>query len=153
MARSKEIDVTTRLGDQVIERSKVIHFPHGLKGLENMREFTLLQIREDAPFLLLQSLEDPGLGLLVTDPYSFIDTYKIKVSDAEQFLLNITDAGQVAVLVTVSIPNGKPEKTTLNLTGPILINHEARLGLQVPQSDPTIPSQVYLYKKDEDGDL
>ncbi|MEG2139895.1 MAG: flagellar assembly protein FliW, partial [Bilophila sp.] len=113
MARSKELDVTTRLGDQSIDRSKVIHFPHGLKGLEHLREFTLMQINENTPFLLLQSLEDPGLGLLVTDPYGFVTDYKIKISDAEQFLLNITNAGQVAVLVTVSIPNGKPEKTTL----------------------------------------
>ena len=38
-----------------------------------------------------------------------------------------------AVLVTVSIPAGAPEQAALNLTGPIVINYEARVGLQVPQ--------------------
>lgn len=37
------------------------------------------------------------------------------------------------MLVTVSIPAGAPEQAALNLTGPIVINYEARVGLQVPQ--------------------
>lgn len=140
MARRTEVvEVRTRLGARRIDPDKIIEFPRGLVGFEDQREFTLLQLREDAPFLVLQSLRDPELGLLVGDPYSFLPEYRIKIGDAEQSMLKVTSAGELAVLVTVSIPPGHPERTALNLTGPILINHEARIGLQVPQADVNPP--------------
>lgn len=69
----------------------------------------------------------------------FLPEYRIKIGDAEQNMLQVKTAGELAVLVTVSIPPGHPERTALNLTGPILINHEARIGLQVPQADVNPP--------------
>ena len=51
---------------------------------------------------------------------------------------------QAAILVTVSIPQGQPEKVALNLSGPIVINSEARVGLQVPQVDADRPSRFYI---------
>lgn len=142
----KEIKVQTRLGEQKVSLDRVLRFPRGLIGYEDKRDFVLLQIREEVPFLVLQSLEDPGLGLMVADPYSFVDDYSIRLSDAEQHMLNVDRPGQVSVLVTVSIPAGKPEETCLNLIGPVVINHEARIGLQVPQSEGTHPAKVYLNK-------
>lgn len=145
MARRTEIvEAETRLGRQRIDMDKVIFFPRGLMGFEDKRQFTLLKLREDAPFLILQSLQDPGLGLLVGDPYTFLPEYRIKIGDAEQNLLQVKSAKELAVLVTVSIPPGHPERTSLNLTGPILINHDARIGLQVPQADVN-PPRVLLH--------
>ncbi|ABB39943.1 Flagellar assembly factor FliW [Oleidesulfovibrio alaskensis G20] len=149
MAREKEIEIQTRLGKQRILPSKVIYFPRGIMGFENQHEFTLLKLREDAPFLVLQSIDDARLGLLVADPYSFLSDYQIKVSDAEQKLLRLRNIRQVAVLVTVSIPPGQPDKTALNLSGPILVNHEAKLGLQVPQVEGKYPAQVYVHPQNE----
>lgn len=140
----KEIKVQTRLGEQKVSLDRVLRFPRGLIGYEDKRDFVLLQIRDDVPFLVLQSLEDPGLGLMVADPYSFIGDYSVRLSDAEQNMLNVDDPAQVSVLVTVSIPAGKPNETCLNLLGPVVINHEARLGLQVPQAETSQPAKIYL---------
>ena len=148
MEHGPKTGIETRLGVRDIDPDKVLRFPHGLMGFEDKHDFTLLRIREDAPFLLLQSLDDPKLGLLVTDPFSFLKDYTIRLSDAEQHLLGVEDIHQVAVLVTVAIPNGQPQLTTLNLTGPILINHEARVGIQSPQANTDLPTQVYLYQQD-----
>lgn len=145
MAR-KKLTVQTRLGEQTIEADKIIRFPRGLVGYEHCVKFTLLQLRPDSPFLILQSLDNPDLGLLVADPYTFVAEYCIHVGTAEQTLLRVTDIHQVAVLVTVTIPHGKPERTAINLTGPILINHERRMGLQVPQAEGLFPSQVLVYQ-------
>ena len=134
MARNKEIEIETRLGRRSIDAEKVVHFPRGLAGFENERDFILLQIRPEAPLLILQSTSNPVDGLLVADPYSFLDkSYAPQVGDAEKQLLHIENLEQAAVLVTVSIPAGAPEQAALNLTGPIVINYEARVGLQVPQ--------------------
>jgi flagellar assembly factor FliW len=144
MARQQEVEVNTRLGRRLISMDKVIHFPRGLAGFEGEHEFTLLQIRPEAPLLLLQSMQNPSLGLVVADPYMFLPNYSVTVGDAEQKLLRLKSVRQVAVLVTVSIPPGKPELTTLNLTGPVLINHKKRIGLQVPQTENNGPARIYL---------
>jgi flagellar assembly factor FliW len=151
MARQQEVEIHTRLGRRSISMDKVVYFPRGLAGFEAEHEFTLLQIRPDAPLLVLQSMLNPSLGLLVADPYSFLPNYSVTVGDAEQKLLRLKNVRQVAVLVTVSIPPGKPELTALNLTGPILINHKMRIGLQVPQTEGEGPAKFYLHPG-QDGD-
>lgn len=144
MASEKEIEIDTRLGRRKIDPEKVIHFPRGLAGFEAEHDFTLLPLRPDAPLLILQSMTRPEVGLLVADPYSFLSSYPVMLGEAEQKLLKLEKSEDSAVLVTVSIPAGKPEDAVLNLTGPIVINYQERLGLQVPQGYDG-PSQVSLH--------
>lgn len=131
----------TRLGEREVSPDGIVYFPRGLIGLEDKREFALLSVKEeDSPFLLLQCVTDPGLGLLVADPYSFLDDYDVKLEKIDRKTLKIENIKQLAILVTVTIPQNKPENTTLNLQGPIVINTEARIGLQVPQTDGGYPT-------------
>ena len=144
--------IESRLGRREVRVDRIILFPRGILGYEEMREFTLLQIQENAPLLVLQSMEKPTLGLLVADPFVFLPEYNLHVGDAEQKLLKADSAADLAVLVTASIPPGKPEETALNLLGPILINHRAHLGLQVPQVDRDGPSRVFVRGKVVEGE-
>lgn len=142
--------IESRLGPREIRLDKVIRFPRGIIGFEHLRDFTLLQIAEGTALLVLQSMEEPALGLLVADPYSFVPEFSLRISDAEQLLLKARSAEDLAVLVTASIPPGKPEETALNLLGPILVNHRERVGLQVPQTENTGPSKFYI--REQNGD-
>ncbi|WP_147821888.1 flagellar assembly protein FliW [Salidesulfovibrio onnuriiensis] len=144
MARERKQVIKTRLGDREIDPSGIIYFPRGLIGLEDKREYVLLQVRDDSPFLLLQCVTDPGLGLLVADPYVFVKDYNIKLETPEKKILKLDNLRQLAVLVTVTIPQDKPEDTTLNLSGPILVNTEAKIGLQAPQVDSKYPTWYRL---------
>ena len=143
-------EIRSRLGRVLIESEQVIQFPRGLIGFEQLHEFVLLQIRDDSPFLLLQSIEDERLGLIVADPFSFLTNYQIVIGESERKILKLQDKKDLTVLVTVTIPPGEPEKTTLNLTGPILINTKSRLGLQVPQLELDGPSRVELARLREE---
>ena len=135
----------TRLGERQISSDAIIYFPRGLVGLEDKREFTLLSVRDDeSPFLLLQCLTDPGLGLLVADPYSFIEDYDVKIENGDRKVLKVENIRQLAILVTVTIPQDKPEDTTLNLQGPIVINTKTKIGLQIPQIDAGLPTHHHL---------
>lgn len=140
MAKKDERVVETRLGRMSLPEDRVLTFPRGLIGFMGHREFTLIQLREESPFLVLQSLDDPKLGLLVTDPYSFMTEYEVVIGDADRRLLCIETREQATILVTVTIPQGMPERTTLNLSGPIVLNNEARIGLQIPQTDSRYPA-------------
>ncbi|GFK92695.1 Flagellar assembly factor FliW [Fundidesulfovibrio magnetotacticus] len=140
MAKKQDRVIQSRIGALSVPPERVLHFPRGLIGFEQEREFTLVQIREDSPFVILQSMNDPRLGLMVADPYSFIQDYDVVVGEAERKILRIDNIRQVLVLVTVTIPPGRPQDTTLNLTGPVVINREDRVGLQVPQVDAKYPT-------------
>jgi flagellar assembly factor FliW len=137
------------MGDLPIDPERIIRFPRGLIGFEGHKEFVLLQIREGSPFLLLQSTADAGVGLLLTDPFSFTE-YTIKIGSAEEKVLGTKEGKELAVLVTVSIPQGRPELTTLNLSGPIVINSRLRVGIQVPQTDPAAPTHFRISEKREE---
>ena len=140
MAKKDERIVETRLGQMVLPEERVLTFPRGLIGFMGHREFTLIQVREDSPFLVLQSLDDPKLGLLVADPYSFMADYEVVIGEADRRLLGIESREQASILVTVTIPQGMPERTTLNLSGPIVLNTVARIGLQIPQTESRHPA-------------
>ena len=139
--RQVERTVQTRLGKLAVDMDRVIHFPRGIIGFEECKKFTLLQLRDDSPFLILQSMTKPDLGLMVADPY------KVKIGSAEQKILQVDDIHEIAVLVTVTIPPGKPEETSLNLMGPIIVNSKSRVGLQVPQVDAQHPARFAVGQK------
>lgn len=144
MEKQKEIVIETRIGTQSVSIDKVIEFPRGLLGFEDQHNFTLLQLRDASPFLVLQSMDAPSLGFLVADPYSFIDDYPVIINSVDEETLQVEDPSDVAVLVTVTIPHGRPENTALNLTGPILVNRKSRRGVQTPLTDKNVPTQLYL---------
>lgn len=142
--RPKVIVIQTKLGEREVRRDSVVYFPHGLIGLDDKREFVLIPVRENSPFLLLQCVTDPGLGLLVADPFPFLPDYNVRLEQAEKKILRVETIRQIAVLVTVTIPRNRPEETTLNLSGPIIVNSKARIGLQVPQTDSKYPLHFRL---------
>lgn len=144
MARQEQRVIDTRIGKRAVAQDKFIHFPQGLIGFEGNREFVLLQLSDGSPFLILQSTTSVAVGLVVADPFTFIPDFEVKLGEAEKNVLQLDDIHQVAVLVTVSIPHGEPEKTALNLSGPILINHQQRVGLQVPQVDSKYSGPYFL---------
>lgn len=140
MAKQRQKVIRTRLGEREISLDSVICFPKGLIGVEERREFVLLPLGEETPFMLLQSTNDPNFGLLVTDPYTFMDAFEVRLDMAVKKTLRLENIKQAALLVTVTIPSSDPENLTLNLSGPIVINTKARIGMQIPQVDPTQPS-------------
>ena len=142
--RSKTILIQTKLGEREVTRDSVLFFPHGLIGLDDKREYVLIPVRENSPFLLLQCVTDPGLGLLVADPFPFLPDYNVKLEQAEKKILRVENIRQIAVLVTVTIPKNRPQETTLNLSGPIILNSKARIGMQVPQTDAKYPTHFRL---------
>lgn len=144
MEKKEDRLINSRLGQRLVDSARVINFPRGLIGFEQEREFTLLQVQDDSPFMMLQSLSKSDLGLIVTDPYCFIQEYQLRINDFEQGILQAENVKELAVLVTVTIPPGQPEKTSLNLAGPIVINIQKRLGIQIPQVDTSLPNHFLI---------
>ncbi len=132
----------TRIGKMHLDKDKFITMPKGLIGYEQETEFSIIEYKPDSPFFIYQSTKTPELGLLIADPYLFINEYTVKLNEAEQAALQAETAEDITVFVTITIPHGRPEESTLNLSGPIFINHVKRIALQVPQD--VSPTKVLL---------
>ncbi len=118
-----------RFGTLHVEANRIIDFPSGLAGFEQCRRFTLFHPDETEPrFFILQSLDDASLAFNIADPAQFGFHFEIELSDAELDLLHLADAGQAAVVVLLS--KGERGEVRANLNAPLVLNLEARRGLQ-----------------------
>jgi len=119
-----------KFGQVSIDSSSVLTFPHGLPGFERFREFGLVEIEEESPFLRLLSLEEPRLGFVIFNPMLVWPDYSPGISQEDLQGLGITRADQIAVYCVVTLSK-VPSEVTANLKGPICINTETMQGKQM----------------------
>jgi flagellar assembly factor FliW len=125
----------TRFGDIEITDEDIVNFPEGLIGFPNSRRYVLLSAKPGSPFRWLQSLDEPALAFLCTDPAHYLPEYTPTISERHARDLKMTEDTARILLCTAAIPKGRPEDMTLNLAGPIVINAEVRQGRQIVLED------------------
>lgn len=119
---------TTRFGDITIREDRVVTFPKGLLGFGEHRRFCLLEPGEDACFFWLQSLDDPSLAFVVTDPSLFVPEYSVPIRPEQMADLGLERLEDAQVFVIV---NKVGDTLTGNLQGPLIINSLTRTGEQL----------------------
>lgn len=119
---------TTRFGVVQIAEDRVITFPKGLLGFSHCKRYCLLEPGDDACFFWLQSLEEPGLAFVVTDPSLFVPDYSVPIRPEQMadMQLGKLDDAQVFVIV-----NKVEQQLTGNLQGPLVVNTITREGEQM----------------------
>ena len=70
---------TTRFGTLDVQEDQVFQFPMGLLGFADRKEFLVIDHSDESPFKWLQSVEEPGLAFIITDPLFFRSDYHISV--------------------------------------------------------------------------
>jgi len=119
----------TRFGDVEYNPEEVVRFPHGLVGFEHLRDFIVMPNKKQGPLFWIQSVEDPAIAFILTDPTNFFLDYKVVPEQSECELLGAESPDQIYVLSIVTV---SPEKNiTLNLAAPVLFNPETRQAMQV----------------------
>lgn len=118
-----------RFGRLTVSPEKIIDFPRGLPGFEQLRQFTLLHPEGEEPkYFILQSLEDVEVAFHIADPSPYGFSYQINLSDEEAALLGEGEAGDfVVVVMLISNPTGG---VRANLKAPLVLNLRTRRGLQ-----------------------
>lgn len=110
---------SSRFGQLEIDPTSVLEFPEGLIGLAGSR-YAMIADDPDAPFLWLQSLDDPSLALPLTNPHRFFADFAVEVADDDVERLGLEGPGAMDVYVTVRAAPA-PEDFTANLKAPILV--------------------------------
>ena len=121
---------TTRFGHVEIDESLIITIPEGILGFEDLKRFIILDhFEKESPFKWLQSIEDPSLAFVITDPLIFVPDYKAKIHKDEISSIKLSDATKAIIVVIVNIKRDHSE-ITINLQGPLVINSEEKLAKQ-----------------------
>jgi flagellar assembly factor FliW len=119
---------TSKFGRIEVDAADILHFPSGLPGLEDCREWALLADSDDDSLGWLQSVTRGDVALAVVSPRRFVPEYQVRIPRSELQPLSLSDMRQAQVVVVV----GKTGTgLTLNLKAPIVINLETRTGRQV----------------------
>jgi flagellar assembly factor FliW len=143
---------TTRFGRLTVDDDRIMTLPRGLLGFPNHTRFALIQTGEENYFFWLQSVDEPALAFVVTDPTIFFKDYDVPLREETTAELELTDVGFAQVFV---ICNKVDEWLTGNLLGPIVVNAQNRLGAQIVLTEKKwttrqpllrLPSEVQLAK-------
>lgn len=140
---------TTRFGDVEIDENLIIALPEGILGFEDFKRYIILDhFEKESPFKWLQSVEDPSLAFVVTDPLLFVPEYKAKISKAKVSSIELSDASKALIVVIVNIKRDHSE-ITINLQGPIVINVEEKIAKQfvIRENDYSVRHVIFSSKQ------
>ena len=119
---------TSRFGRINVDTDRIISFPRGLLGFPSFHRFALIQTGEESCFFWLQSVEEPALAFVITDPTPFFNDYQVPFKEESQVELELKDVslGQVFVIC-----NKVNDMLTCNLLGPLVVNVVNRKAQQI----------------------
>jgi len=136
--------IQTRFGEVEYDPSHLLHFPEGLVGLDQLKNFLVMPNKKQGPLFWIQCVDDPAFAFVVTDPTNFFLDYLVVPDDNERQKLGIDPQGECFALAIVSVSEAK--EITLNLSGPILYAPATNKGLQVILEDPRYDTRTPLPK-------
>ena len=103
---------------------------HGLFGFPEVNSMEILFAKEELPFMWIREKDKDGLAFVVVEPNGIIPNYMVEISDADVGSLGITGMDDTMILNIVTLNPEHPEKLSVNLVGPIVINRRTRVGKQ-----------------------
>lgn len=121
-------------GELECKEDEMITFPKGLFGFPEETLFFLQRNPDEAPFMLLQSLNTSYLAFVVLDPWLVEPDYAFDLPKEAREELQIDGADDIMVLSIVVVPEDVKEMT-INLRAPLVINLSKRVGEQIILSE------------------
>lgn len=129
------MEIMTRdFGRLEIEKSDIISFKSGLPGFDNLEDFVLLPLGEESPFIVMQSVDDPDIAFVTVEPGNLMQNYEFEINDKTEKELKIEKISDLLILNIITLKD-EIKKSTANLSAPIVINIEDKLGKQVILDD------------------
>ncbi|MBY0404228.1 MAG: flagellar assembly protein FliW [Cyanobacteria bacterium] len=139
---------THRFGEITVDESKIIRFVSPILGFDGQLQYVLLDHSEDSPFKWLQSLEDPSLAFVVTNPLLFGLEYRFSLAEEVQRQIGLKTAEDALILTIVNIPQDDPGRMTTNLLGPIIVNQPEMKAIQIVLNESEYSTKARLISDD-----
>ena len=119
----------TRFGEVSYEADQILQFPEGLIGFEQLQRFLVMPNRKEGPLFWIQSVDDPDIAFILTDPTNFFLDYAVIPETSERSTLRIEEGDECFVLSVVTVP--PDQKITVNLSAPILYAPKSNRAIQI----------------------
>lgn len=138
--------IASKIGEVEISDSNILTFPRGVLGFDGRSEYAVLNLPQPGMerFKLLQSLDDPQLGFIVTEAASAADA--IDPSDLQdaykQCDVRPSDALTLLIVSVRKVESGV--ELSANLRAPIVIDVKRRIGRQHVMSNGRYPIRFTL---------
>lgn len=118
---------TLSWGELEVTEDQIYHFPKGIPGFEDEREFALIKT-DDSPFSHLQSVTERNLSFLLADPFIFYPEYEFELGSSDLEELNIQSQVVIRCMLTLQ---DQVDQSTINLLAPLALNPDNQIGKQV----------------------
>lgn len=135
---------TTRFGTIDVKEEQVITLTEGMLGFSECSRYTLMDDEIGEPFMWMQSLDIPSLAFVVIDPAIILPSYHFSVKKDQIKNLNTDNVDDLQVYVIVTMAANILD-VTVNLQGPLVVNKNKRVGLQVVLNDPNFSTRHPLF--------
>jgi len=131
MSESEKVSFQNiKFGEVSVERESIITFSNGIPGFERSKEFGLVAVEEEDPFLRLLSTQESSLGFVIVNPMLIWADYDPEIGNDELDGLDIARVEDLEVYCLVTLSK-VPQDVTVNLKGPICINTQTMKGKQL----------------------
>ena len=143
---------TKAYGSLEIESEDLITFQEGLFAFEQYKKYALVKKDETSIFMWLQCLDEKDLAFLIVSPNELISGYKPVIANELLATIKLENIEAAEIFCICTVPASQPEKMTINLQGPLLVDRDEGLGGQFISADDRhlVKTPVFeLIEKDE----
>jgi flagellar assembly factor FliW len=106
-----------------------IRLPMGLLGFEQIKDYQLIVNPAEEPFRWFQVKDNFALAFVVVEPFLVLPDYRPDLPQADVEFLGLSSPEE-AILFNIVTLHG-PQRATVNLKGPIVINRHTGVGKQI----------------------
>lgn len=136
--------ITTRFGEVEYDPDNLLNFPAGMIGFPTLHNFIVMPNKKNGPLFWIQSIEDPDIAFVLTDPTNFFLEYKVIPDESERRTLKIEKDDECFSLAVVTVP--PDQKITVNLAAPIIFAPKTNKAIQVILDNSDFKSKTPLPK-------
>jgi len=135
---------TTRFGTIDVTEDQVVTLAEGMLGFSECTRYVMMDDEIGEPFMWMQSLDIPSLAFVVIDPAVILPSYHFSVKKEQIKTLETENVEDLKVYVIVTM-SANILDVTVNLQGPLVLNHQRSVGLQIVLNDPNFSTRHPLF--------
>lgn len=141
----KKILNSPKLGKFEYTDDDLITMVSPILGFNELSDFLFISSKEFYPFSYFQSVQDVNVTFILADIKVFFPDYSPKFNKSEFKVLQIEEESDMEIFGLVVVKDD-PQKATINLKAPLVINSKKKLAKQIILDDDNYQVKTPLFK-------
>ncbi len=125
--------------------STYIHFPEGLLGFRDLKNFSLMSDTDIGIFSWLENYEKPEMIFPLIEPVFFAPKLNFDLTQYDLEAVQVESEKDCCIFSILAIPEDDPSQMTANTKAPLVINKKANLGHQCIIQKPQLSIQEPIF--------